>query len=652
MPPLTTSVPVSLQVKDSAVTVTPASPPAGTVNYAYPGFTFTAKGGSPPYTWAATGMLPPGLTLGTDGSLSGTPTQLGTFSFAAVPTDSAQTPVTGPALPVQVMITSELHITSRAPPTATFGVQYDAGWITTCVLWLSPGQCAKLQRTYRPGFPLAAGGGQAPLTWSWSAQPGSSLPPGLSISGSYIEGVPAHTGSYAVVISVMDAASDQASLSTNITVAENSMGPKIAALPGPQGATLNQPYSYTFAVTGNAVTVSASGALPPGLAPVTAAGVLAGTPTAIGTWPIVVQATDGAGQSVTQNFSIQVFPHGFAPTGSMQVARDYNTGTLLSSGLVLLAAGEDRTTDVIASAELFDPATQTFTATGNLKSARGLHTATLLCDLSSPPCANPKVLIAGGLGVGGPQLASAEIFDPSTGAFTPTGSLHAARFQHTATLLGNGHVLVAGGATIGGSLVGVAELFNPATGSFATIGSLVTPRVGHTATLLGSGKVLLAGGQAAGGNTASAELYDPGTGTFTATGTMLAPRFYHTATLLTNGQVLMVGGSGGGDSAELYDPSSGTFAATGGPRLWRSQHAAALLPDGTVLVAGGWYGLGNVSLADAELYDPQSGTFSETGGLQNPFLYPVMTPLGASGRVLMTGSFPVLPPSAAAEVYQ
>jgi hypothetical protein len=345
----------------------------------------------------------------------------------------------------------------------------------------------------------------------------------------------------------------------------------------------------------------------------------------------------------------------------MHVSRFYNTGTLLSTGQVLLAAGEDPTTVVVASAELFDPATQSFTATGNLKSARGLHTATLLCHLSSPPCANPKVLIAGGLGVGGPELASAELFDPSTGAFTPTGSLHAARFQHTATLLGNGQVLVAGGATIGGSLVGVAELFNPATGSFATIGSLVTPRVGHTATLLGSGKVLLAGGQAAGGDTASAELYDPGTRTFTATGTMLVPRFYHTATLLTNGQVLMVGGYSGsgattglgsGDSAELYDPRTGTFAATGGPRLWRSQHAAALLPDGMVLVAGGYYSPGNVSLADAELYNPQTGTFSETGGLQNARLYPVMTPLGAGRGVLMTGSFPSLPLSDAAEVYQ
>src|SRR5215831_11154558 len=109
MPPLTASTPMSLQVADSAIMVAPASPPAGAVNYAYPGFTFSASGGSPPYAWVAAGTLPPGLTLGTDGTLSGTPTQIGAFSFSVTPTDSAQTPVKGPTLPVQVTI-------NAAPP--------------------------------------------------------------------------------------------------------------------------------------------------------------------------------------------------------------------------------------------------------------------------------------------------------------------------------------------------------------------------------------------------------------------------------------------------------------------------------------------------------------------------------------------------------
>jgi hypothetical protein len=110
----------------------------------------------------------------------------------------------------------------------------------------------------------------------------------------------------------------------------------------------------------------------------------------------------------------------------------------------------------------------------------------------------------------------------SPGTFTATGNLTMERTQHTATLLTNGRVLIAGGFAIlsGGFAVRAsAELYDPSTRAFTTTGSMTTPRTDQTATLLPSGKVLIVGGHSK-VNTedpplASADLYDPATGTFT-----------------------------------------------------------------------------------------------------------------------------------------
>jgi multimeric flavodoxin WrbA len=180
-----------------------------------------------------------------------------------------------------------------------------------------------------------------------------------------------------------------------------------------------------------------------------------------------------------------------------------------------------------------------FVLTGSLNTARASHTSTVLN--------NGMVLIAGGYN--GNVLASAELYNPATGTFTPTGSLKTARLYHTATLLNNGRVLIVGGNAENGNILASAELYNPATGTFTPTGSLNTARELHTATMIQgamiNGMVLIAGGQGSGGALASAELYNPTTGTFAATGSLNTARLYHTATLLNNGTVLIAGGYDG-----------------------------------------------------------------------------------------------------------
>jgi N-acetylneuraminic acid mutarotase len=152
-----------------------------------------------------------------------------------------------------------------------------------------------------------------------------------------------------------------------------------------------------------------------------------------------------------------------------------------------------------------------------------------------------------------------------SGGFNNTGSMNAARVDHTATLLTNGEVLIAGGNNNTDGYLASAELYNPATGKWTVTGSMTVARDGHEAVLLQNGQVLVAGGYnptacCGAPPLASAELYNPSTGTWTATGSMSTGRIDFTLTLLSNGEVLAAGGFNNGalSNAELYNPATGT----------------------------------------------------------------------------------------------
>ena len=200
----------------------------------------------------------------------------------------------------------------------------------------------------------------------------------------------------------------------------------------------------------------------------------------------------------------------------------------------------------------------TFSATGSLTVPRQFHTATLL--------PNGKVLITGGFAAGTGNFAiwaSAELYDPSNGSFARTGDMTTARDMHSATLLANGKVLIAGGQfQNGGPGQASAELYDPTAGTFSATGSMAIARGFHTATLLNNGKVLIAGNNYPA--IQAAELYDPSAGTFSATGDMTEPGA-DTATLLPDGKVLITRSvlDLEEDHADLYDSATGTFTRTG-----------------------------------------------------------------------------------------
>jgi len=347
-------------------------------------------------------------------------------------------------------------------------------------------------------------------------------------------------------------------------------------------------------------------------------------------------ASPSAGDSLAV---VQTRAPAWTATGGMTAARTRHTATLLLDGKVLVVGGSNGS-GALASAELYDPMDGSWTSAGNMIRGRVDHTATLLRD--------GRVLVVGGMGTGSQIIEvghSAELYDPATGSWSAAGrmkdpfSMEDPFFDHTATLLPDGRVLVAGG--------GSAELYDPASGTWRATGKMIEQRYFHTATLLPDGRVLVAGGGCCVANRSlvSAEIYDPGTGTWSAAGRMIESRMYHTAMLLSDGNVLITGGSGGSKSGtpiiplaspELYDPISGTWTATGEMRAVRCcLPTFTLLADGAVLAAGGVGESGGL-LASAELYDSSSGTWTATVNMHEARAGQTATLL-LNGTVLVAG---------------
>lgn len=339
----------------------------------------------------------------------------------------------------------------------------------------------------------------------------------------------------------------------------------------------------------------------------------------------------------------------------LQAVRGSTSAVALQDGSVMVVGGGVGSVPIAAS-EVFDPATGGWTRSGKLAQARRGHRAAMLEDGSQ--------LVAGGI-AGGRLLASAEVHGRSPdSSWTAVGEMVQARLGHTLTALPDGRVLVTGGtgggrpASQGGQTVrpvASAEVFDPSTGRWTAAGRMSVPRFEHTASLLPDGRVLIAGGLGTrGGETvpvAAAELYDPTTGAFSRAGEMSSPRTDHAAATLQDGRVLVSGGDRGTAplaSAEVFDPASATWSRVPSLARARRGHSATLLDDGTVLVTGGerFVEGARSSLSSAERFDPGRGVWRDAGEMscarseQATALVPDGSVLVAGGDAAFPGKSP------------
>ncbi|MEZ4223312.1 MAG: kelch repeat-containing protein [Polyangiaceae bacterium] len=335
-----------------------------------------------------------------------------------------------------------------------------------------------------------------------------------------------------------------------------------------------------------------------------------------------VDATDAAPDAPTT-----VDPAGFRVTGALWHARSAHTATLLDDGRVLVVGGESVTTrSPLASVELYDPVTESWTEGPTLPEARSNHVAVKLSD--------GRVLVAGG-GISAPigvpkgegVLASALLYDPVSNSWTPTGEMHEARSHFAALRLPSGNVLVAGGGA------GTHD---------------------HGSTCNGYG-VTDCG--PIGDALASAEIYDTSKGTFAPTGPLASARYSFTLDAASGADALAVGGANDFKesfaSTERFDEASGVWSP--GPALASADrlfHSAAPLPSGRLLVGGGKKS--NTAMLNSAVWVDVKGMSSElTGSLGTAHTVGAFVPL-ASGHVLSVGGFTCpnpCAPIALAEIY-
>jgi hypothetical protein len=378
--------------------------------------------------------------------------------------------------------------------------------------------------------------------------------------------------------------------------------------------------------------------------------VLFGLAAAVGCSSAVATGTD-SGSAVTAAHTVIATPTPKATgtpkaykveiTAGLTIAiasgRTQYAATELADGRILLTGGYLGTGGIVpcgngsgacivpgtATAEIYDPRTQSFSATGPMNEPRVGQAAVLLHD--------GRVLVVGGTSDAQRiPLGTAEIYDPAAGRFTDLGTLHQdttgdypgpfspppssyawvtqVLSGQTLTVLADGRVLITGGGDGWYGLSNAVSAFDPHTNKFTDLPGMPVAWASPTASLLADGRVLLTAGS--GEFTKEALLFDPATNAYTITGSTAVAREGSTQTVLPDGRVLIVNGAACGSrvSAETYDASTGRFSVAAGSTL--SPGTPLLIPDGRVLLLGGGADSECHLLGQVEAYDPDSGTVS------------------------------------------
>jgi hypothetical protein len=315
----------------------------------------------------------------------------------------------------------------------------------------------------------------------------------------------------------------------------------------------------------------------------------------------------------------------------MTQARDNAATALLLDGRVLIiggSGGDPGMNEDLASAELFDPKTKRFTATGPMYQTQGRYaTATTLLD--------GRVLVVGGTDMSGMTPSTdAELYDPSTGRFSETGRTLVSPWYHTATRLKDGRVLVISGDGLNLGAGSATQIYDPATGKFTRSPDMTTVVYPDVALLLTDGRVLVVGNRGepgGGGGPAAAELYGPASNAFSPTGALVSPPESVAGTVLADGRVCIAGGG----LIQMYDPGTGRFTRAGTLSFATTPQAVIALKNGRVLVT---FLNDNNRTHSAQVFNPATGKSVVTGQMVVKGLLMYTTTLLLDGRVLIAGS--------------
>jgi N-acetylneuraminic acid mutarotase len=315
--------------------------------------------------------------------------------------------------------------------------------------------------------------------------------------------------------------------------------------------------------------------------------------------------------------------------------RDLFTATHLTDGWVLVVGGV-KDGEAQRTALLYDSRHERWYSAGLLTDGRSDHTATRLTS--------GKVLVLGGVGQDirtgqGSRLSSAELYDPASGTWSLAAPMSRWRTGHQATLLKDGRVLVTGGGDADSSTASSVEVYDPATDRWSPCDSMRVSRRGHSARLLSDGRVLVTAGlndrDGQGGvrTVLSAELYDPSTNTWTTTEGMRSPHSRHSSVLLPNDQVLVAGGELVATN-EVYLPDQKTWRSVPVSNDYLMHCSATSLADGRVVVAGGFHD--TQAVRSVSVYHADTFTWSSAAPLPTP-RYSHQAVLLQDGRLLLLG---------------
>lgn len=494
-----------------------------------------------------------------------------------------------------------------------------------------------------PGFPqlftAMTTGTTNLLAVTWSIQEGatggsivaSSLGKGLYVAPSL---APGDTATYHVVAT----STADANAKSSVVVTVKTL-PKVVVSPSAGNLLPGATKTFTATVTFAQNTTVTWSVQESGGGTITQGGLYtapASIPGAIATYHVVATSVEDPSRSAGAEVTIQqgATAGSWSPVGNTLVARGGGAfGVALADGRVLYGGGwngnQPFSQNLLGSVELYNPATQTFTATGAMLVPRYGATGILLAD--------GRVLVAGGQTTGAnTPLKTTEVFDPASGTFSPGPTLLFGASRPRLGLLPTGEVLVAGNGT------NKMEILNVSTNTTSGPWNLSVSRQNFGATMLQDGRMLIVGGDwGTTGYLMQAEIFDPTTKVSTLVGNLSVARHLMSLVVLQNGKVLVMGGSSNDayfNTVELFDPATGAFTTQAPMSIPRSNMQSILLPNGKVLVAAGGTFQVPYSTTSSEIFDPATSSFSPTASTISPRSFGFLLPL-KDGSSLCFGGY-------------